>query len=91
MFAHVTCLRSDLKCGPLGQAPAVSVVATETGTIATGIGLTDSTAARDGRVVATGVARTKSPREASAESRRSAAGGAETVGPPLILCVAWPA
>lgn len=62
----------------LGQAPAVSVAVTETGAIATGIDLTDSIAVRDGKAVMTGAA--KSPRGASAESRRTAVGGAETAG-----------
>lgn len=62
----------------LGRAPAASAAVTETGAIETGIGSTDSTAARDGRAVTTGAA--KSPRGASAESRRTAVGGAETAG-----------
>uniref|UniRef100_A0A8D2ZDA0 Eukaryotic translation initiation factor 4 gamma, 1a n=1 Tax=Scophthalmus maximus TaxID=52904 RepID=A0A8D2ZDA0_SCOMX len=62
----------------LGQAPVVSAVATETGASARRIGLTDLTAVRDGMGATTGAAGTKSPRGASAESRRSAAGGLET-------------
>ena len=46
---------------------------------------------RDGKVVTTGAALTKSQREASAESRRSAEGGLETAGPRLTPCVASPA
>lgn len=72
-----------------GQAPAVSVV--ETGPIATGIGLIDLIAVRDGRDAMAGAARPKSARGASAESRRSTAGGVETVGQRMSPCVAWPA
>lgn len=70
----------------LGQVPAVSVAATETGVIATGIGLTGSIAAKDGKGVTTGAARTKSLREASAENHR-----AETAVHQPSPCVAWPA
>lgn len=76
---------------PVGQAPAVSVVATETGVIVTGTDLTDSIAAKDEKVATTGAPGTKSLREVSAESPRSAVGGVETVGPQMSQCVAWPA
>lgn len=69
---------------PLGRVQAANAGATGTGATATGIDLTDSIAAKDGK-------RTKSPREASAESRKSAAGGEETAGLQLNLCAASPA
>lgn len=70
----------------------MSGVVTETGgVIVTGIGSTDSIAVRDGNVVTTGAPRTKSPREASAESHRIAVVGLERAGPQLSLCVVWPA
>lgn len=102
VFIHVICLATSFFkmwvqsfvinlffSQPLGQAPAVSVV--ETGPIATGIGLIDLIAVRDGRDAMAGAARPKSARGASAESRRSTAGGVETVGQRMSPCVAWPA
>jgi len=68
----------------LDRAPVVNVVVTETGVNATGIGSTDLLAARVRM-------ETKSPREATAESHRSAAGGAETAGLQTNLCVVSPA
>lgn len=62
----------------LGQAPAVSVVVTERGVIATEIVLNGTIAARDGKAATRGTARTKSPNEALAESRGSVMEGAET-------------
>lgn len=73
----------------LGQAPAVSVVATEKGV--SGIVSTGLIAARDGKNVTTEATGTKSPREASAESHRNVVGGAETAGLRLSLFVALPA
>ncbi len=69
----------------------MNVAATETGVIVTGIVSTDSAAVRDGKVMTTGAARAKSPREASAENHRIAVGGVEITGPQMSLCVAWPA
>ena len=68
------------KCGHFsllkhqGQAPAVSVVV-----IVIGTGMTDSTVVREGLAVTIGAARTRSPKEASAESHWTVVAGAETV------------
>lgn len=85
-YKLIECVKMTSLCLllPLGRVRAANVGATGTGATATGIDLTDLIAAKDGK-------QTKSPREASAESRKSAAGGEEMAGLRLNLCAASPA